>query len=580
MGEIRPGHFHGGLDIKTEGVEGLPVYAAEDGYIYRIKVSTRGYGRALYMQHRDGSRTLYGHLKSFDDRLESYKLQKHYEEEEFELDIFPDENMFRYKKGDVIAFSGNTGSSGGPHLHFEIRRNDDAVMNPLKYNFNEIRDNIAPIPSRVAIVPKNPESRINGTFGRLELPLYRSGNTYTNRAVIKAHGTVGIEFQGIDRANMTSNTYGINKVVMEVNGKEIYRHEIGLVPFEITRMINLFVDYKTWQKTYKRFQRCYKVDGNLLPFYDESPSSGFFTVPESGLYKVVIHLYDSYDNHSKIELNLQGAPQNITPEVPLPKTDDDLLNENTYVFSAYSPTATVYIKDETEPVEIEADYKVGGESFFTWDMRLGLPDSVICNAQVIKNNYVNTIMPFANTTYFNDIAEVKIPQNALSDTLYLEMSTDASNKVYSFGDEDIPLFAPVSFTIKPTNREIDNSYQMYSLSRRGNHPSYVGGEWKDGKITFKTRSFGRFVFLQDNVMPSLRVIRRDASSFVCRIGDGLSGISDFRATINGDWLLMQYDYRKGLIWSERLNKSKPLKGTLELRVKDNAGNERVYRSFL
>ncbi|MEM1136286.1 MAG: M23 family metallopeptidase [Bacteroidota bacterium] len=575
MGELRPRHFHAGIDIKTEGIEGLPVYAAADGYVYRIKVSATGYGRALYLQHENGEKTLYGHLKTFEKRIEDFVLQKHYQQRKSAIDVYPTPQQFRFKKGDVIAYSGNTGSSGGPHLHFEIRREDDAVYNPLKYNFNEIRDNIPPRASRIALVTRHPESRINGAFGRLELPLYRRGNTFNHNGIIKASGTIGVEFQGIDRANMTSNSYGINKVVMEVNGTEIYRHDISLVPFETTRMIHLFANYKQWQAYNKRFQRCFKVDGNRLPFYEESNSNGYFSVPDSGFYKVKIHLYDSYNNHSQINVNLQGSSTASPVTLPIAKSENGMLQENTYVFSSNTPNAEVYVGETA--YALEAAYAFNNQYYFLWDLRLGLPQSVFINQQVMNTNFVHTFMPFANTTFFHELANVKVSQYALHDTLYLQMRTEG--EVYQLGDESIPLFDNVEFTLNQFNEGVDQSYQVYQLDNR-NRPSFIGGIWNNGKITFKTKKFGRFKLLKDEVKPSLRVIRRDRTKLVCRIDDSLSGISDFTASINGEWLLMHYDYRRKLIWSERLDKTKPLKGNLELRVMDKAGNERIYRSLL
>lgn len=575
MGELRPGHFHAGIDIKTEGTEGLPVYATADGYIYRVRVSPRGYGRALYLQHDNGTKSLYGHLKKFDAEIEKYVLAKHYELQKSSVDVYPQKNRFRFKKGQIIAYSGNTGSSGGPHLHFEIRQPNDAVVNPLKFNLTEIRDNIAPNATRIALVTRGENSRINGTFGRLELPLYRNGRVYRNNAKLKVHGAIGVEFQGVDRANMTSNTYGISKVVMEVNGQKIYEHEIDLIPFEISRMINLFTNYKVWQEKNRRFQRCYKVDGNKLPFYETSPSNGFFVVPDSGTYQLTIHLYDAYQNHSIIALQLEGATANELPSYPTASTDQQGILENVYTFSAKAPVSEFHIKGDK--FEKDADYQLNGLNYFSWDLRLGLPDSIVNENEVFKTNLIHTFLPFSNTTFFNNNTTINIPSGAISDTLYFTL--DKKDDIYYLGEENFPLFKRVSFTIQPDEAHQDQSYKVYRLNSR-NKPSFVGGVWQGNKITFSTRSFGRFVLLKDGVKPSIRVLRNDAQKVVCRIDDTLSGIKDFKASINGNWLLMLYDYRRKLIWSEKKNAAIPLKGDLKLEVTDEAGNQRIYRARL
>ena len=575
MGELRPGHFHAGLDIKTEGVIGMPVYATADGYIYRVRVSPRGYGKALYLQHDDGTKSLYGHLEKFDEAIEAYALERHYQLEKNEIDVYPPKNKFKFNKGDIIAYGGNTGSSAGPHLHFEIRQPNDAVLNPLKFDFDEIRDNIAPVASRVALVTRGENSRLNGTFGRIELPLYRSGRVYRNNTTIKAHGTIGVEFQGVDRANMTSNTYGISKVVMEVNGRELYRHEIDLIPFEVTRMIHLFANYKVWQEKNRRFQRCYKVDGNRLPFYEDSPSNGFFVVPDSGLYQLNIHLYDTYENHSIITLQIEGAPLKTVPAYPAAKHDNKTTIENLYSFAGDAPTSAFYLKGQS--IEKEADYQYNGQYHFLWDLRLGLPDSVENDSQMIKTNFVSTFMPYASTTFFHKDYIINVPKGAISDTLYLTLNKE--DNIYHFGSEGIPLFRSVDLTLTPDQEFQDRSYKIYRLNSR-NRPSFVGGEWHGNSINFSTRSFGKFLLLQDERKPSLRVLRRDSNKIVCRIDDGLSGIKDYRASIDGEWLLMLYDYRRNLIWSKRKNPNVPLKGSFRLEITDNAGNVRIYNSQL
>ncbi|MGB5928939.1 MAG: M23 family metallopeptidase, partial [Cyclobacteriaceae bacterium] len=145
MGELRSSHYHGGIDIKTEQREGFEVYATQDGYISRIKVSGYGYGNAMYVQHPDGNTSVYGHLQRFLDDVADYVRGQQYEREAFGVDLFPEKEMFPVKKGDVIAISGNSGGSSGPQLHFEIRDKNQRPLNPLTFGFEkEINDNIPP----------------------------------------------------------------------------------------------------------------------------------------------------------------------------------------------------------------------------------------------------------------------------------------------------------------------------------------------------------------------------------------------------------------------------------------------------
>src|SRR5690606_4142631 len=135
MGEIRPNHFHGGIDIKTGAEIGWPIYAAADGYVSRYKASTYGYGNVIYLTHPNGLVTVYAHLDRFAEPIAGYMLRKQYENQSYELELKPEKDIFKFKKGDIIGYGGNTGGSGGPHLHFEIRDSNHTQYNPLRFKF-------------------------------------------------------------------------------------------------------------------------------------------------------------------------------------------------------------------------------------------------------------------------------------------------------------------------------------------------------------------------------------------------------------------------------------------------------------
>jgi len=184
MGELRASHFHAGLDIKTNGVEGLNVYAAAEGYVSRIAVSTGGYGNAVYVVHPNGTTTVYAHLQRFNKELAKYVLESQYKQKSFTVNLFPDRGRFKLKKGEVLGYSGNSGSSTGPHLHFEIRDANQEVLDPLRIGFTEIKDKIAPIAERIALKTMNINSRVNGQFGRFEFNLEKRGNEYNSRHIL------------------------------------------------------------------------------------------------------------------------------------------------------------------------------------------------------------------------------------------------------------------------------------------------------------------------------------------------------------------------------------------------------------
>ncbi|MDX5477865.1 MAG: M23 family metallopeptidase, partial [Cyclobacteriaceae bacterium] len=156
--EIRPNHFHSGIDVQIGGVDGEPIRSIDDGYVYRIKVSTFGYGNVIYLKHPNGQSSVYAHLRNFSPSIGEYIRQKMYEAQENELELFLDEKTLPVKRGDIIGNGGNTGSSGGPHLHFEIRDSLDRAIDPFNFGFDEVVDRTAPVLYRMAIKPLDLES--------------------------------------------------------------------------------------------------------------------------------------------------------------------------------------------------------------------------------------------------------------------------------------------------------------------------------------------------------------------------------------------------------------------------------------
>ena len=231
MGELRTGHFHAGLDIKTNGKEGLKVHAAAEGYISRIKVSAEGYGNCLYLAHPNGTTTVYAHLQKFAPEPAEYVLQNQYDQESFEVNLFPERNRFKVKKGEVIGLSGNSGSSGGPHLHFEIRNARQEALDPLRFRFSQIKDNIAPLPRRIALKTMDIHSRINGKFGRFEYPLQRRGNEYIFPDTLTAFGNIGIEIWAYDKLNGARNHNGI-PIIQLYDGEDLlFGQNIDIIRF-------------------------------------------------------------------------------------------------------------------------------------------------------------------------------------------------------------------------------------------------------------------------------------------------------------------------------------------------------------
>lgn len=209
FGEIRSGHFHAGIDIKTQQVEGLAVLAAESGYISRIKITHGGYGNALYITHPNGYTTVYAHLQKFNDVITQRVREKQYQDKKFTVDLFLGPTALPVQKGERIATSGNSGGSGGPHLHFEIRKTaTNSPVNPLLFGF-KITDTIKPIIKHVALYPMNDTSTVNGKHDTLVIAAYKKGTNYNLKGhTPKAQGVIGVGIETIDKLNGASNRCG------------------------------------------------------------------------------------------------------------------------------------------------------------------------------------------------------------------------------------------------------------------------------------------------------------------------------------------------------------------------------------
>lgn len=303
FGEIRPNHFHSGIDIKAP-YQGLPIYAAADGYISRIRKSSGGYGYALYITHPNGLRTVYGHMQKFNKQLEAYAKEIQYKENSFEFTNYPDSSKFKVKKSDIIGYIGNTGRSYGPHLHFEIREvKQDAPINPCYFNF-KIKDNIKPKFFLLMAYALDENGKINNIYQKQKFKTYKKKYSYYIKQTINYTGKIAFSFNANDYLNATKNTQGIYSVKLFFDNSLIYEHLLFKIPFEDTRCVNSFIDFEERKTTNKKFQKCFIEPGNNLQIYKFDKTSGI--ISELGKHKIKIEISDIYGNTSKLQFNILG----------------------------------------------------------------------------------------------------------------------------------------------------------------------------------------------------------------------------------------------------------------------------------
>jgi hypothetical protein len=577
--EIRPNHFHSGIDVKIGGVDGEPILAIADGYVFRLKVSSMGYGNVLYIKHHDGQTSVYAHLRNFSPRIMDFMRKEMYFAQKNELEVFPDPEFLPVKRGEIIGNGGNTGSSGGPHLHFEIRDSLDRAIDPLKYNFKEVVDNTPPVVHKVAFRPLDPTSRVNGKFQRLEFTPVLEGGRYIVPDMVKISGRVGLEIHAVDKMDLVNNIFGVPIYELMEEGKPLFRINVDHIDFNKGR----FLLTHTHQN---RFIRLYHFPNNTMEIYEPyGNGAGAITAAKGERKKLQVNLKDYYGNLRPLTFLVEGeeapvfigngtAPSRATQvsyhrEVMMVEADK----------SDWGTLARVYVN--SHEMQIPPAYIVDGRRTYLWDMSYGIPDSVdICTEVIIPA--VQYKVPFGQELAFsNSKLEIKFAENTLLDDLYLhsEIRYNNGKPIITINSQGEYLQNNMEVKINDLtfqgSKERTHVYVQYSNGGK----SFVGGEWIGGDIRFKTRNFGTFVLDEDKTAPTITAVRVTANELRFVIKDDKSGIRDFEAWVDGKWVLMRYEHKQQVIWSEKSDKL-PFKGEVILKVRDMAGNEARYTSRL
>lgn len=586
MGELRPNHFHSGIDIKTDGQIGLSVYAAAGGYISRLRVSTYGYGNTLYITHPNGLVTVYAHLDKFNAAINAYALEQLYDMQQTDIDVVIPPNTLVVQKGEIIAKSGNTGGSGGPHLHFEIRDERENVLNPSLFGFSEIVDNIKPSFSKVAIRTMDIDARVNGDLGRAEFTAQQvaTGKFSLGSAPITANGLLGIEIKVFDKMNETHNVYGINCIELKVDGKEVFYHNLETYPFHDSRYINVHIDYETYILKRQYFEKCYVADGNNLSFYLMNPLSGKISIRDTFTHKVEIKIYDSRGNNSVLNFNIKGQQQQLAKIVRTTTPSPDFkVYENTLKIigpAAYTGSANLYCKGKIKT--FPPSYFINTAPVYLVDLRKTLPDSSAAGSYKCVYDFVEMVPPGKRTVKVDNLS-LRFSDTTLFDTLYLRVKKHLiinGVETFEINNPTEPVFGPIGVIFCPemAQNKNDRCY-FYNIN---NSPSgkYEGGAWDADSLVHNLKYLGKFTVQKDSVPPVITYKSNTTKRINFSIFDRGSGIDSIRATLNGAWVMMHYEHKSGLIWSEFLHATDVLKGEFILEVTDNAGNTSLYKKVL
>jgi hypothetical protein len=517
FGELRPNHLHSGIDFKTQQQEGKPVHAVQAGYVSRVAVSPWGYGNVIYMTHPDDSLiTVYAHLQKFETKLARYVKARQYETESFQVDLTLPPGQFEFAPGDVIAYSGNSGSSAGPHLHYEIRdaRTGDP-LDPLPYYQDRITDTRPPKPQAILVCPVEGMGVAAGSAARRQLrPLTAKDGSITFGAPLEAWGKIGFAINADDYMDGAANVYGVKEIIMSVDGDETFHSRIDRFPLTETRYINAWIDYETWIEQKHFYTKTFVEQGNRLPFIT-SKNRGYVTIDQPRTYRIDFQLTDAFDNTCRFTLHLTGKEQPI----PAPDTDGAV-----------------------------PFYRRGDNHFGAKGIRLLLPDGSL----------------FSHL-YFR--------YSATPDTA----APAARHRLH---DRPVALYHPAHLSLHLQNDTLTDKRQYGIVALHAGRAAWIGGLYRDGWIEADISELGLdYTVRIDSVAPRITPLNQTAQTLAFRLTDNLSGVNTWHATIDGAFALFALDGKKALLTHtfdpERLRRGKH---TLHLTVADACGNQSVYET--
>ncbi len=517
FGELRSNHFHSGLDIKTQQREGLNILASATGYVSRINVAHFGYGKALYIQHPNGYTTVYGHLKKFSPEIEAYIKKHQYARESYEVELYPEEGVLPVTQGDLVALSGNTGGSGGPHLHFEIRDGQQRPMNPKLFGIN-VKDTQPPNINSLFVYPLGEDAHVNGSANRQRLRLIplKDGSFKTDQ--INACGEIGFGISTYDKQDGAANNNGVYKITANLNGYIIFEMNMDRFSFNETRHLNQLIDYEYFSSNRSRVTQLFLGNNNPLSIYTNVANKGRANIEDSLSYVYSIKVLDFAGNERLVRIPIEGKqPVNLQPRNSL-----------------------------------ETEYAINANQAFN-----------------VEENGI----------------DVYIPKGSLYEDTYLDIKFKGDT-VYLHKDHT-PIHSNITVGFDASKYTAEDREKMF-IARLGygGRPYYNSTTKKGTRFTTGVRTFGNYTLARDVRPPSIAPVNfkngqwiSNASHLVLKISDDLSGIKDFRATVNGKFILMEYEYKNATLthdFSDGIVTD--TENQLKVIVTDNVGNSKTYEA--
>jgi len=516
FGEIRANHFHSGIDFRTNQREGYPVYAIADGYISRLRVQNSGFGQALYINHANGYTSVYGHLQRFAPKIAGIVKNLEYEKKSFEIDEFPDPTLIPVRKGEIIAWSGNRGSSGGPHLHFEIRDTQtEETINPQFFGI-DIPDQIPPVIHSLYVYQLN--GRVfNEHIPKRAIPITGSNGTYKTTAPLNLSGEVGFGIVATDRHNGLSGTNGVYSIQLEVDGKMVFTSALERFSFDNSKAINAHIDYPTFLNTKTAIQKSFTEPGNALKIYNGVINNGRISFNDGASHQLRYIVTDSKGNMTVLPFTVHAGTAAI----------------------ANAPLTNGIIYPYDRANEFNSD-----------DIKINFP--------------LGTLYSDLDFTY------KKLPKP----------NVNSWSAMYQIHNRYTPLHIGFNLWIKADNlpEHLKNKALIVNANGSSQGGYFENGYVKSTPKAFGIFYIAIDTIAPHITPVNIAEGKNMAgtSKIVFKISDNLSGIKSFNGYIDGNWILMEFDAKTATLWHSFDERTLAGKHTLELVVTDMKDNTKKY----
>ncbi len=515
FGEIRGSHFHAGIDIKTNGKEGFPIKSILNGHVTRISISTRGYGKAIYIDHPNGTTSVYAHLKKFSKKIEAIIKNHQYQNKKFEIQKFFKKDEIKIEKEELIGYSGNTGGSSGPHLHFEIRnQKNQNPLNPLNFGY-KILDSKEPTINNLFVYSLD-ENKVfqNGQQNKL-IKLKKINNSLYEANPIELGGNFGFGVQSFDRHDLSYNKNGVYKTILKINDKKVFEIIFDKLSFNDSKYINYLIDYFAYREKKIKITKLFLGEIPKFSFFSETNNNGNFFFKEGKNYNVKIELFDFNNNSTSIKFKVKGTGENTYPSLPL---KGFLINKNekrNFIFKNKEVTFFRNSFFENKIIDI-----------------INKPDTL-----TINNNDYPLNKPIEIT--------FKIPyKDSLSSKLGVGLINSGNKMIFIPG-----IIKDNKITIR------SKSYGKYVITKDSIKPTinsvgFKKGEWMTNK-----------------------------NFLTVKVDDDFSGIKNYNGFINKEWILLEYEPKnKTLKYDFKDHLFKKAELNIEIKIEDFAGNKTNYKT--